>query len=140
MSRAKIVSKKKGERGNYAIEFGLCFVLFFSVLLGILDVTRGIYAYSFLAGAAKEGSRYAMVHGSSTGSKASSSDVQGVVQKWLIGMVDPTSATVTTSWNPPSGNPGSLVTVNVQYTYTPITSFLVGAWTLKSTSQTMVIQ
>ena len=139
MSGTKIGSKK-GERGNYIIEFGLCFVLFFCILLGILDVARGIYAYNFLAGAAKEGSRYAMVHGSSSGSKASSTDVQNTVQKWLIGMVDPASATVTTTWNPVSENPGSLVTVNVQYTFTPITSFLVGNWTLRSTSQTMVIQ
>ena len=139
MSETKIVVKKS-ERGNYIVEFGLSFVLFFVILLGILDVSRGIYAFSFLTGAAKEGSRFAMTHGSSSGSKASSSDVQGVVQKWLIGMVDPGSATVTTTWSPVSENPGSLVTVKVQYTYAPITSFLVGNWTLQSTSQTMVIQ
>src|SRR5438046_8895097 len=115
------IGGKKGERGNYIIEFGLSFVLFIGVIVGILDVSRGIYAYSFLAGAAKEGSRYAMIHGSSSGSQASSTDVQGVVRKWLIGMVDPASAAVTTTWNPASANPGSLVTVKVQYTYTPIT-------------------
>ena len=81
-----------------------------------------------------------MIHGSSSGSKASSSDVQGVVQKWLIGMVGPTSATVTTTWSPTSENPGSLVTVKVQYTYTPMTNWLVGNWTLQSNSQAMVIQ
>jgi Flp pilus assembly protein TadG len=114
--------------------------MFFGMILGILDVSRGIYAYSFLAGAAKEGSRYAMIHGSSSGSKASSSDVETVVKRWLIGMVDPASATVTTTWNPVSENPGSLVTVQVQYTYTPITTWLVGNWTLKSNSQAMVMQ
>jgi Flp pilus assembly protein TadG len=139
MRTTRIVGKK-GERGSYAIEFGLSFVLFFGVIVGILDVARGIYAYSFLAGAAKEGTRYAMIHGSSSGSKASSSDVQGVVQKWLIGMVDPGSATVTTTWNPTNENPGSLVTVKVQYTYSPITNWLVGNWTLQSNSQAMVVQ
>ena len=139
MSGTKIAGKK-GERGSYIIEFGLSFALFFGIILGILDVSRGIYAYSFLAGAAKEGSRYAMIHGSSSGSKASSSDVQGVVQKYLIGMVDPGSATVTTTWNPTSENPGSIVTVKVQYTYAPITSWLVGNWTLQSNSQVMVMQ
>ncbi len=139
MSRTKIGSKK-GERGNYMIEFGLSFVLFFSMILGIQDVSRGIYAYNFLAGAAKEGTRYAMVHGNSSGSKASSTDVQNAVQKWMIGLVNPGSSTVTTTWNPVSENPGSIVTVNVQYTFTPISNFLVGNWTLQSTSQTMVLQ
>jgi Flp pilus assembly protein TadG len=139
MSRNKIGSKKS-ERGSYIIEFGLSFVVFLTMVLGILDVSRGIYAYSFLAGAAKEGTRFAMVHGSSSGSKASSTDVQNAVQKWMIGLVNPASSTVTTTWNPVSENPGSLVTVNVQYTYTPISNFLVGNWTLRSTSQTMVLQ
>jgi len=81
-----------------------------------------------------------MIHGSSSGSPASISDVQGAVQKWLIGMVDPASATVTTTWNPVSENPGSIVSVQVQYTYTPISSWLVGNWTLQSNSQAMVVQ
>jgi len=133
------IAGKKGERGSYIVEFGLSFVLFFGLILGILDVSRGIYAYSFLAGAAKEGSRYAMIHGSSSGSPASISDVQGAVQKWLIGMVDPASATITPTWSP-NNHPGSFVSVQVQYTYTPISSWLVGNWTLQSNSQAMVVQ
>ena len=83
------VRKRQGERGNTMIEFGLSFVLFFCIILGVLDVARGIYTYSFLEGAAKEGSRYAMVHGSSSGSQATSSSVQTVVQQWLTGVVNP---------------------------------------------------
>ena len=139
MSEIKI-EKKRGERGNYIVEFGLSFVLFFCMILGVLDVSRGIYTYSFMAGAAKEGSRYAMVHGSSSGSKATSGAVQTVVQNWMTGVVNPTNATVTTTWSPTSENPGSVVSVSVQYTFTPITSFLVGNWTLTSTSQTTVLQ
>lgn len=134
------VGEKQSERGNTLIEFGLCFVLFFCVILGILDVARGIYTYSFLEGAAKEGSRYAMVHGSSSGSQATSSTIQGVVQGWLAGVVTPSNATVTTTWSPTNENPGSVVTVKVQYTFTPITNFLVGNWTLQTTSQTTVLQ
>jgi len=138
MSKTKIVAKP-GERGNYMIEFGLSIVLFFGIVLGILDVSRGIYAYNFLAGAAKEGARYAMIHGSSSGAKASATDIQNVVQNWLIGMAD-SSATVTTTWSPATENPGSQVTVKVQYTFTPMSNFLVGSWNLQSTSQTTVIQ
>jgi Flp pilus assembly protein TadG len=134
------IGEKQSERGNTLIEFGLCFVLFFCAILGILDVARGIYTYSFLEGAAKEGGRYAMVHGSSSGSQATSSAVQGVVQGWLAGVVNPSNATVTTTWSPTNENPGSVVTVKVQYTFTPITNFLVGNWTLQTTSQTTVLQ
>ena len=139
MSGTKIVSKQ-GERGNYIIEFGLAFVLFFCILLGILDVARGVYTYSFMEGAAKEGSRYAMVHGSSSGSQATSANVQSVVQQWMTGVVNPTAATVTTTWNPTTEGPGSVVSVKVQYTFTPITNFLVGNWALQTTSQTTVVQ
>jgi len=139
-SHCQATRPKGGERGSYVVELGLAMVVFFILLLAVLDVGRGIYTYNFLAAAAKEGSRYAMVHGSSSGLKASSSDVQTAAQKWLIGVPDPSNATVTTTWTPASENPGSLVNVKVQYTFTPISNILVGSWTLQSTSQTTVIQ
>jgi Flp pilus assembly protein TadG len=130
---------KKAEQGSYLIESGLCFVTFFVILLGILDVGRGIYSYNFISAAAKEGTRYAMVHGNSSGSIASASDVQNVVRGWLIGVLGADSATVTTTWTP-DNKPGSLVQVQVQCAYTPISSLLVGNWTLKSSSKRMIVQ
>src|SRR2546425_957091 len=130
---------KKGERGNYIIESGICFVVFFIILLGILDVGRGIYSYNFMSAAAKEGTRYAMVHGNSSGSIASASDIQNVVRSWLIGVVGADSATVTTTWTP-DNKPGGLVQVQVQCAFAPISSLLVGNWTLKSSSKRMIVQ
>src|SRR5438876_11277280 len=91
---------KKGERGNHMIESGLCFVVFFTILLGILDVGRGIYSYNFIASASKEGARYAMVHGNSSGYIASASDIQTQARFWLPGVVGGECATVNTTWAP----------------------------------------
>jgi hypothetical protein len=44
------------------------------------------------------------------------------------------TATVTTTWTP-DNKPGSLVQVQVQCNYAPISSLLVGNWTLKSSSK-----
>jgi Flp pilus assembly protein TadG len=131
--------RKKGERGNYLIESGLCFVTFFVILLGVLDVSRGIYSYNFMSAAAKEGTRYAIVHGNSSGSIASASDVQNIVRSWLVGVIGADTATVTTTWTP-DNKPGSLVQVQVQCNYAPISSLLVGNWTLKSSSKRMIVQ
>jgi Flp pilus assembly protein TadG len=48
------IRRSKGERGSYIIESGLCFVLFFIILLGVLDVGRGIYSYNFVSASSKE--------------------------------------------------------------------------------------
>src|SRR5437762_8036228 len=133
------INMKNRERGNYLIESGLCFVVFFTILLGILDVGRGIYSYNFIASASKEGARYAMVHGNSSGQIATASDIQTQARSWLPGVVGGDSATVNTTWSP-DNKPGSTVTVQVQCTYTPISSLLVGSWTIQSTSKRLIVQ
>ena len=130
---------KRRERGNYLIESGLCFVVFFTILLGILDVGRGIYSYNFIAAASKEAARYAMVHGNSSGQIASDSDIRTQARSWLVGVVGGDSATVDTTWSPDK-KPGSTVTVHVQCTFTPISSLLVGSWTLQSSSTRLIVQ
>src|SRR5438552_19179465 len=92
------MNMKNRERGNYLIESGLCFVVFFTILLGILDVGRGIYSYNFIASASKEGASYAMVHGNSSGYIASASDIQTQARFWLPGGVGGDSATVNSTW------------------------------------------
>ena len=133
------VRRSNGERGSYMIESGLCFVVFFIILLGVLDVGRGIYSYNFISAASKEGARYAMVRGSSSGQVATADNIQTQVRSWLMGVVGGDSATVNTTWTP-DNKPGSTVTVQVQCPFTPISSLLVSSWTLQSTSKRLIIQ
>ena len=116
------MNRKHGQRGAAMLEFGLAFLVFFSALYGIMEFGRVVASYNILSGAAREGARYAMVHGSASGSAASSSDIQTVVRNWAIGL-DTGSVAVTTTWTP--GNaPGSTVNVKASYTVTPFTGLI----------------
>jgi len=121
------------------VEFALAFLVFFVVVYGIMEFGRIISSYNILAGAAREGARYAMVHGSSSGSVATATDIQNVVRKWSIGL-NKSAVTVTTTWTPGNG-PGSDVKVKASYTLTPFTRLILhSGLTLKSTARTTISQ
>jgi len=127
------------ERGATILEFGLSFLIFISVVYGIMECGRIVSSYNIVAGAAREGSRYAMVHGSASGSAATASDIQTIVRNWAIGL-DTSAITVTTTWA--SGNgPGNPVLVKASYSITPFTGLILkNAITLQSSSQMLISQ
>ncbi|MFL5755050.1 MAG: TadE/TadG family type IV pilus assembly protein [Chloroflexota bacterium] len=53
------------DRGQALVEFGLVVPVFLFILLGIVDFGRVVWANDSLANAAREGARYAIVHGGS---------------------------------------------------------------------------
>ena len=57
------MSRGNRRRGQALAEFALVVPLFLILVFGIVDFARGIFAYSVLSNAAREGARYAMVHG-----------------------------------------------------------------------------
>jgi Flp pilus assembly protein TadG len=64
------VGQKNGEAGSALVEFALASVIVLTVLFGIIDMGRALYAYDWVSDAARRGTRYAMVRGtgSCTGS------------------------------------------------------------------------
>jgi Flp pilus assembly protein TadG len=130
---------KHRQRGAVALEFGLAFLVFFFVVYGIMEFGRIVASYNIISGATREGVRYAMVHGSASGSAASASDVQAVVRNWAIGL-DNSSVLVTTTWTP--GNaPGGQVKVKASYTVIPFTSLILkNGITVQSSSQMIISQ
>ena len=113
---------KHSQRGAVALEFGLGFLIFFSVVYGVMEFGRLVACYNILSGAAREGVRYASVHGSASGSAATAADIQDVVRHWALGM-ETSSVAVTTTWTP--GNaPGSTVKVTANYSVTPFTQLI----------------
>lgn len=52
-------------RGQALLEFALIIPIFLTMLMGIVDVGRAIWAQNSLAAAAREGARFAIVHGGS---------------------------------------------------------------------------
>ena len=130
---------RRNERGAETIEFALAFILVFFLLYGVIEFGRAVYCYNTLAEATREGARYAIVHGSSSGSAASASDIQTMVRNWAVGM-NSSSVTVNTTWSPGNG-PGGTVTVQSSYALTPITGMIFSSnMTLSSTSKMVVSQ
>jgi Flp pilus assembly protein TadG len=55
------------QRGNAVIEFTLVGIPLIFVLISVFEMARGMWIYHTLAYAIKEGTRYAIVHGSNCG-------------------------------------------------------------------------
>ena len=128
-------SKKRKEAGQSTIEFALTIVFIMLFVIGIIELIVMVYTYNVLADAAKEGVRYAIVHGTGMGAgncsgpggggvtctDATGANVQTVVTKYggysfhAIG-----SSSVTVSYPDSSSVAPSRVKVSVAYAYQPI--------------------
>ena len=132
------------ERGSAVVEFAAAFTMLFMFLFAIMDLSRALYSYHFIADAAREGTRYAMVRGSSctswaTACPASATDIQNYLKNVPAG-INPSSVTVTTTWTP-NNQPGSVVQVQVQYGFKPIFPLIPkGTLTMTSSSQVVISQ
>jgi Flp pilus assembly protein TadG len=111
--------KPSCERGQAFFEFALIAPAFLILLFSIMWLSLAVYDYNFVSYAAREGSRYAAVHG--TDSKqpvTTASAVTAFVQKETAGL-DTSKLTVSTAWSPAAtpGKPGGTVQVQIQYTF-----------------------
>jgi len=131
------MTRRHSQRGSTMIEVAIAFLLFFTVLCAIMEFGRLVFAYNVLAGATREGARYAIVHGGSSGATATSDDIATVVRKWAIGL-DSNSVTVTTTWTP-SNAPGGKVKVAASYTVSPLTGMIFGGGIALGSNSQMVI-
>ena len=118
------------ERGSNLVEYGVVLILFLTMLFGVLDFGRAMYAYHFISGAAREATRYAIVRGSSCpaaecpSGPASTTDIQNYISNVPAG-IDATQLTVTPTWNPGGSvtcngvpnAPGCVVEVQVSYNF-----------------------
>ncbi len=59
-------SRRVRRRGQALVEFALVIPLFLTLFMGVVDVGRVVWANDSLANAAREGARFAIVHGGST--------------------------------------------------------------------------
>lgn len=120
-----------GEQGSTLLEFSLIATAFFFLIFGTIDFARALYAYHFVANAAREGVRYTIVRGTSWGSsnpcatpttsappasgcEADASDVQAYVQDMASGIGlsnSPNGAVAIATFltpGPPPNNPGDM--------------------------------
>ena len=96
--------QRRSSRGQGLVEFAMIAPLFFLLLLGIVEFGRAIYYVQILNNAAREGARYAIVHGNestnpsgpppgypiATNSDPFAANVKQVVRDYAIGVTGST--------------------------------------------------
>jgi Flp pilus assembly protein TadG len=127
---------RRWSRGQNMVEFAavalpMCFLIFGIIVLGM-----AVYSYSFVCDGAREGVRYAIVHGSASLSPASASDIQTYVQNEAHGL-NASYLDVSTKWTP-DNKPGSVVKVQVTYSFQPLFPMSAVAVPLSSTAQMVI--
>ena len=104
------------QRGQSLVEFALLLPIMLLIITGLFDVARAVWQENTLAYAAREGTRFAIVHGSAG---------QGPLPDgWTVGAADPTDANdhvigyvKTIVQQAALGVPNVTVTVNYPDTY-----------------------
>jgi Flp pilus assembly protein TadG len=139
------------------VEFSLITVLLVMVLVGIVEMSRMVLAYTAISNAARAGARYAIVHGAdrpTTGVNAvdqqspascapsSCTQIQTVVQNYAsAGLINGNNVTVTVSFPSSNNAVGSHVQVTATYTYDPLIGYFATVLnkTLSSTSEGVIV-
>ena len=134
--RSRCAGFRRDERGAEIIEFAVVSILFLMLAFGVMEFGRAIWIYGSVAHVAKEGARYAIVRGSESGRTATTTDVETYVNQRAAGM---TGLTVTTTWDDPSKDPGTIVQVQVDKDFDPALPIVgLGTFTLSSTSRMVI--
>ncbi len=128
-------------RGGAALQFAITAPVLLLITLGTSVLGLGVSRYQLVAELAREGARYASVHGSQyasvTGNAAATASTvyaNAIAPKNV--MLAPSNLTYSVTWTP-NNNPGSKVTVTVTYLWVP--EAYLGSMNLSSTSvMTMV--
>ena len=108
-------------RGATLVETALGLLLFLMLLVGLIELGRGVWTYTTLAHATRQGARFAMARG--TLNPATADQVREAVRTSAVGL-DRTLLTVTTTWE--SGlTRGGFVRVQVRYPFALVSGGLI---------------
>jgi len=121
-------------KGGAMVEFAIAMTIFSLFVFAILEFGFAAWQRNSVAADAREGSRYAMVHGTRSGSTADSAAVANYVKSKTS--LDNTIVVVTT-WTPDK-EPGSTVIVQVKH-FVPRVGMFLSAHTDSSTSTSVVV-
>ena len=123
----------KDDRGPASVEFVLSCVFLVLFVIGILELVMMVYTYNVLADSAKEGVRYAIVHGSGNSSASGPTcpcsaidgpPGTGAVKTYAqYSFHDTSTMTVTVTYPDASNDPPNRVRVAVSYPYQPFFGF-----------------
>jgi Flp pilus assembly protein TadG len=101
----------RNDQGAAMVEFALVTFVFVSIiLLGILEFGFATWSKNSVAADAREGARFAIVHGAASPAPATQTDVRA----YILTKTSLDSIRVSATWSP-NNSPGSVVTVQVQH-------------------------
>jgi Flp pilus assembly protein TadG len=156
----------RNERGSSMVEYSIVFALLMTMLLGIADFSRALYAFHNVSSAAREAARYAAVRGTTCSTAPSSCTAansasgtaghttQADIQKFVdnatpLGVNTKVTATITWSGTANDGSgacssanpgPGCKVQVQTAYNFNFMFPFVSkSTLTMNSTSQMTVL-
>ena len=121
-------SRRNASSGAAQIEFVLSFLIVMFVVFWIFELSGAVYTYCVLANAAKEGVRYAIVHGTgnsgcngpSSGCDSTAAGVVSRVRDYAgYTLHDVSGLQVNVTYLDASSDPPSRVNVQVVYPYIP---------------------
>lgn len=128
-------SAKTRSKGQATVEFALTIIFVFLLILASLEMIVLIYTYSVLADAAKEGVRYAVVHGTGVGAPncsgpggggvtcgdSTGENVKTAVTYYAsLSFHDASAMTVTPTYQDGSSVAPNRIRVTVTYPYQPL--------------------
>jgi Flp pilus assembly protein TadG len=155
----------KREDGSTLVEFAFVFMILITMILGIMEFSRALYAYHFVSSAARQATRWAAVNGHDCGDDsscngtggmnngpASDADIKNYVTSHATAGIDAGQITVNPDDEPfwlvnadsptfcsvasTQNSPGCTVQVQVSYNFNFLVPFIrSSAITLSSTSQ-----
>ena len=136
----------QGDSAQAIVEFALILPLFLLIVTGVFDLARAVWQENTLAYAAREGTRYAIVHGSGSAAPVgpcSSCNLAAVTTVVQVAAVGTYNVTVTTDYPDGINDRNGRVTVDATTPFVPLPSqYLLGSIfqiTLRGGS-TLVIQ
>jgi Flp pilus assembly protein TadG len=136
---------RDGERGSALVEMAVVMAVLLMIMFGIIDFGRAFYTYSFVANAAREGARWAIVRGSKCTqldhcpAASGTSDIQPYVQSLSEGATNPSKISATLAFTGCGNAPGCVAEVTVQYPFKFMLPFLPSAGMTMSSTSEMVI-
>ncbi len=133
----------RGDRGQSLVEFAVTLPVVLLLVTGVFDLARAVWQENTLAFAAREGSRYAIVHGSASPAPTgpaplSDQPIRDAVNKYTVGL---TNVTVTVAWPDGNNDRNSLVSVDATAPFVPLPSqyLLGGAFTITLRGGSMLV-
>ena len=155
--RNSLQKVRANQCGQAIVEFALTVILLMLLMFALLELSIFIYTYSVLANSAKEGVRYAIVHGADNGSPsgpssgsassppctASSTNVTDVVNQTKnfagFSLLSTSNVNVFVCYLDGDNKLNSLVEVSVNYVYRPLFGFNWPSVTVRANSAGRIV-